>query len=178
MKLSDKVRYMIIGAAIALSGFGLGSLVTGIDAENNIATFDSIYAKKIVATDFIGVGDPEGSRVAISNREHGGAVQIYNNNGDNCLNFFIDELGGNISVTPSDGKGGIFLSNMFGPGTLIATSSNGKGSISFTTDIPGLMVRGEHGKVNLSAFTVFGGNVTVTDMSGTEYKLMKEKKVE
>ena len=177
MKLSDKVKYMIIGAVIGLSGFGLGSLVTGIDAQNNIATFDSIYAKKIVATDFIGVGDPEGSRVAISTGEHGGIVQVYNQNGNNCLDFFIDEHGGNINVTPGKGKGGIFLNNTLG-GTLIARSRNGKDGVSFTAGVPGLTVRGEYGEVNLSAFTLFGGNVTVTDMSGTEYRLMKGKKVE
>ncbi len=30
MKRSDKIKYMVIGAAIALIGFGLGSLIGGI----------------------------------------------------------------------------------------------------------------------------------------------------
>lgn len=80
-------------------------------------------------------------------------------------------------MTPGKGKGGIFLNNTLG-GTLIARSHNGKDGVSFTAGVPGLTVRGEYGEVNLSAFTLFGGNVTVTDMSGTEYRLMKGKKVE
>ena len=42
MKLSDKFKYMIVGAVIALTGFGVGSLVTGIDAQSQVGIFDTV----------------------------------------------------------------------------------------------------------------------------------------
>ena len=38
---------MIIGGIITLAGFGIGSLVTNIDAQNEVGVFDTIYTKHI-----------------------------------------------------------------------------------------------------------------------------------
>lgn len=78
MKVSDKIKYMVIGAVIALVGFGSSTLVTGINAQGNLTQFDVIHARQIIATDWVAVGDSNGSSIILRATEHGGDMRILN----------------------------------------------------------------------------------------------------
>ena len=122
------------------------------------------------------MGDTKEPNITMVDNEHGGIIKIYDKNYKSCVVLGIDELGGTIHVSPSKGEGGTVLSNSFGPGTLIATSGDNKGGVSFSATTGWLLVRGEYGSVSLSGYNfVQGGIVTVTDPNGKEHQLAVKK---
>ena len=150
MKLSDKFKYMIIGAVIALTGFGVGSLVTGIDAQNQVGIFDTVYVKKLRVSDEIKVGGFDAMpEVVIGRTDLGGAVIVYEKDGISTAGMQIMETGGHVSVSAKDGQGWVTLHIAEGNGSiqlvdknddkgLMLTVVDGEGSI-FKIDKSGTM---------------------------------------
>ena len=164
MKLSVKLGYMIVGAAIALTGFGIGSLVTSIDARDEFASFDTIYAAKVIATDFIAVGEPDAKAVliqAIKPKGQGGLIRIFNADGVEVVSLLAGESGGIVGVSPNEGEGYARLDGNVGDGGLISAKSNdGKGHISLTSGLGSISAITEKGsvRINYPAGTVFVTN--------------------
>ena len=176
MKLSGKIKYMCFGGVIALVGFGIGSLLTGIDAQNNVAQFDSISARNIVVTDFIAIGDSKGSRVLIAPKEHGGSISVLDKDGDPLISLLVDESGGVITIVSGIDKGNISLrSDNLEGGVMSAESSDGKTYIMIASGIPFIEMQSEYGRAAMAVDLTLGGIVEVERKDGVLRKFATQK---
>ena len=178
MKVSDKIKYMVIGAVIALVGFGLGTLVTGINAQDNLTHYDAIHANKIVATEWIAVGDAEGSSILLGATEHGGDIRIYNKEHEEKISLYITEHGGSIYVSSNKGKGYVSVNgDLFDGGMVSAGSNDGEGIFSLSSGGGWIFVKKKRGGVYLnspvgSLQSNSAGSLYVTDEDGRRHQVM------
>ncbi len=107
-QLHEKVKYMVLGALIALAGFMLGSITKGIEAQSEDAKFDVIEGTLFV-TQGIFVGDVVKRSGVLITSEGGGSVGIMHE--DNIINIMgVTPEGHSVTTLRSrDGKGGIVL---------------------------------------------------------------------
>ena len=179
MKMSDKIKYMVIGAAIALIGFGFGSLIGGIDAHDDTTHFDSIVVKNIIATEFIAVGKAKEASVVIGTNEKGGTINISNKGGEHLVRLGIG-YGGTIIVKSDEGEGEIrLIGNQYDGGAMTAESNDGKGIMSLSAGNGFISVWNEAGQVILEAENLGvggdGGAVFVSGKDGIRRQLATMK---
>lgn len=106
--LHKKVKYMVLGALIALAGFMLGSVTKGIEAQSEEDRFDVIDGTLFV-TKGIFVGDVAKQSGILITSEGGGSVGIMHEG--NIINIMgVTPEGHSVTTLRSrDGKGGIVL---------------------------------------------------------------------
>ena len=173
MRLSEKIKYMFYGAVIALIGFSVGSFVTSINAHED-GVFGTLRAERIVASEFIGVGEPKKASAMIFTQENGGEIFLTDKNGEVRVTLAIDESGGVIIVKSNEGKGGVNIhANLFGGGLMSGYSNEGNGVFSLSAG-RWISVKNENGKVS-SEMTGLGGRVRVQDINGVVRQLATEK---
>ena len=173
MRISDKIKYMFYGAVIALIGFFAGSLVISINA-NEDGVFDTIHAERIVASKFIGVGDPKKSHAIIKTQENGAEIFLTDKKGEVRVQLAITESGGVIVVKSNEGEGSVRLyGNSFGGGMMSGHSNEGNGVFSLSAG-RWIWVKNEDGQVTLETIGL-GGRVRVQDINGVNRQLATER---
>ena len=173
MGLSDKIKYMFYGAVIALIGFFVGSLVTSINAHED-GVFGTIRAERILASEFIGVGDSKKAHAMIFTQENGGEIFLTDKNGEPRINLAVTESGGVIVVKSNEGEGIVRLhGNLFGGGMMSGDSNDGNGIFSLSAG-RWISVKQEKSQVSLETIGM-GGSVKVQDSYGVERQLATEK---
>ena len=137
IKLNEKIKYMFFGALIALFGFGLGSLVTGVDTQNGEAQFEKLTVQHLLV--------PKGGLAEIEDMSVGNLVAskrigVKSDKTEDLISLFVDEesntcmilVTGNGGIMVTDGKKGhVSITTVKGNGTL-TVKSKGQGSVVLT----------------------------------------------
>lgn len=124
-QLHEKVKYMALGALIALVGFVLGSMTKGINAQSEDAKFEVIEGTLFV-TDGIFVGDVVSRSGVHISSEGGGSVAIMDEG----------ELLNIMGVTP-EGHSVMTLRSRNGKGGIVLKAPNNSDGVVYTLDKSG-----------------------------------------
>ena len=112
-KLREKLKYMALGALIALTGFVLGNMNKDTEAQSGSETIDELTVRKLtVLEDITVIADNGEPRVVISWDENGGRVSCYGLGGIRAAagaGLQIGKLGGIVGVTGRKGSAGASL---------------------------------------------------------------------
>ena len=130
--LREKLKYMVLGALIAVAGFVLGNMNENTEARSGSETIDELTIRKLTVLENITViADNGEQRVIISSDENGGRVSCYGLGGIRAAagaGLQIGKMGGIVGVTGRKGNAG--ASFTIGPegGGVTIFPVTGKGS--------------------------------------------------
>ena len=135
-RLREKLKYMALGALIALAGFVLGNMNENIEAQSGSEMIDELTVRKLtVLEDITVIADDGEPRVIISADENGGRVSCYGLGGIRApagAGLQIGKLGGIVGVTGRQGNAGASLTIGTEGGGVTIFSAAGKGGAALS----------------------------------------------
>lgn len=135
-KLSEKLKYMALGALIAIAGFMFGNLHSDTEAQSGFETIDKLTVRRLVVTERIVVENDRGDiQILVSADDSGGAIIVCNKDGKNSISLgFFSPTEPVVSVTGVGGAGSasLFISEK-GNGTVIANDKYKEATVILTT---------------------------------------------
>lgn len=136
LRLREKLKYMALGALIALAGFVLGNMNENTEAQSGSETIDALTVRKLtVLEDITVIADNGEPRVIISSDENGGRVSCYGLGGIRApagAGLQIGKLGGIVGVTGRKGNAGASLTIGTEGGGVTIFSAAGKGGAALS----------------------------------------------
>lgn len=103
LRLREKLKYMALGALIALAGFVLGNMNENTQAQSGSETINELTVRNmIVLEDITVLNDGNMPQVVITWDENGGNVSAHSLRGQAALG--VGEDGGLIQVGNAEGK--------------------------------------------------------------------------
>ena len=182
-KLSEKMKYMALGALIALSGFMLGSFNDGTDAQSRTQMIDELAVKTLYVFDEIIVVDStqvnKKAVVLINYDENGGQIKTYSKRSEKGhASMGVDQNGGQMRIYPNTGNSGAAITTTDDMKTsLTIFPKQGRGTVSLGTHLGnGVMwvnSKDGVGGVTLTAFEGKGVTYT-TDKFGRHSTFLTE----
>ena len=134
--LREKLKYMALGALIALAGFVLGNMNENTEAQSGSEMIDELTVRKLtVLEDITVIADNGEPRVIISSDENGGKVSCYGLGGIRApagAGLQIGKLGGIVGVTGRQGNAGASLTIGTEGGGVTIFSAAGKGGAALS----------------------------------------------
>ena len=128
-RLREKLKYMALGALIALTGFVLGNMNKDTEAQSGSETIDRLTVRDLVVLKGIRVmNDDNEHQVIITWDEDGGRVTTYSPIGKAGLG--VGKHGGYLRVTDVEGEGGAQVTMEEDGGSVMIFSSNGTGGVA------------------------------------------------
>ncbi len=125
-RLSEKVKYMALGALITLAGFVLGDMNENTEAQSGSETINELTVRNMVVLEDIRVlNDDNMPQVVITWDEDGGNVSTHSPRGHAA--FGVGEEGGLIQVANAEGKIGAQVTMNENGGIVVVRSTNGPG---------------------------------------------------
>ena len=130
-KLSEKVKYMIFGALLTLSGFIVGNLNNGIEAQSGSDTIDKLTVRELTVLEDLIVRNEDGDIVVLIDSSDGnGRITIRDKQAKGVIIFgFQAQGGGPIGAITADKnsteKSSILMSVIQGQGLISVTDSEG-----------------------------------------------------
>lgn len=129
--LRDKLKYMALGALIALGGLVFGNISEDTDAESESKTIDELTVQEVtVLKNITLIADNGEQKVVIFSNEHGGKVMCLGPGGERAIAgavLEIGESGGVVGVRGGEG-GGASLSVGAEGGRVTIVSVSGTGA--------------------------------------------------
>ncbi len=136
LRLREKLKYMALGALIALAGFVLGNMNENTEAQSGSETIDELIVRRLtVLEDITVIADNGEPRVIISVDENGGRVSCYGLGGIRApagAGLQIGKLGGIVGVTGKQGNAGASLTIGTEGGGVTIFSAAGKGGAALS----------------------------------------------
>lgn len=139
MKLSEKLGYMIVGAVIALAGFGLGSFFTGSDVERKTEAqsevIEELGVKRLVVRESVTVGSPtKGAVVMIEANSNEGFFRIFGKDGAGAVGLEVADGVGSVEVFSDKMRGVARISSNKGSGEIMVIDKESSGGVMITTN--------------------------------------------
>ena len=143
-KLSEKVKYMALGALIAFAGFMLGSTTQGIEAQSESKVIDKLVVGELDVQRSIRVmGNTGLAQVSIDSSKVGGRIHLYNKNWEPLITLGIlengmpsigvkDEKGGGMAALGIDknkGYGVVHVADTYRQAKVVMGAPDGKGLV-------------------------------------------------
>ena len=136
LRLREKLKYMALGALIALAGFVLGNMNENTEAQSGSETIDELTVQRLtVLEDLTVIADNGEPRVIISADANGGRVSCYGLGGIGApagAGLQIGKLGGIVGVTGKQGNAGASLTIGTEGGGVTIFSAAGKGGAALS----------------------------------------------
>lgn len=143
-KLSEKVKYIALGALIALAGFMLGSMTKGLEAQSESKVIDKLVVGELDVQRSIRVVGATGlAQVSIDSSETGGQIHLYNINWEPLITLAIlkngmpsvgvrSEKGGGMAALGIDkakGYGIVQVADKYRQAHVVMGAPDGKGLV-------------------------------------------------
>ena len=94
-KLSEKVKYMIFGALLTLSGFIVGTLNNGIEAQSGSDTIDKLTVRELTVLEHLIVRNEDGDIVVIiGHNDNSGSITTIDKQAKGVIIFSFQAQGG------------------------------------------------------------------------------------
>ena len=118
-RLGEKVKYMALGALVALISFIFGCINGAKDGQSIAGTVDELTVKTLIVRDKIVVtdGGPVYD-VVITKGEYGGVVAVSDKKAQGRAAMMVGMNGGEMHVFPKEGNGKAVIKTADGSGTL------------------------------------------------------------
>ena len=122
-RLSEKLKYMVLGSLLTLAGFMFGNMNRDTEAQLGSETMDTLTVRKLIVVEGITIRSNSGSpRVMISSDRNGGKVTVFGPGGirgRGAASLSLTENGGRVSVFGGiDGEDAAMLAVTENGGTL------------------------------------------------------------
>ena len=128
-RLREKLKYMALGALIALTGFVLGNMNKDTEAQSGSETIEKLTVRDLIVLKGIRVMNDDNERqVIITWDEEGGRVTTYSPIGKAGLG--VGKHGGYLRVSDVEGNGGAQVTMEEKGGSVMIFSANGAGGVA------------------------------------------------
>lgn len=129
LRLREKLKYMALGALIALAGFVLGNMNENTEAQLGSEAIGELTVRDLVVLKGIRVmNDDNEHQVVITWDEDGGRVTTHSSIGKAGLG--VGKHGGYLRVTDVEGEGGAQVTMEEDGGSVMIFSANGTGGVA------------------------------------------------
>ena len=178
--MSEKVKYMFIGAMIALTSFMLGNINIPTDAQNEVRVIDELIVRKLIALESLAVVDNQGIPVAFMEaNDFGGILYLGNKKGNTLVSMGIAEGNGGVIVHSKGEEASVVIGfgteNGKNVAGVTAFTKNGKGtSFMGVRDGNGLVSAGSKEGTGEALLMINNGNgeVRARSKEGRGYAFM------
>ena len=110
-RLHKKLKYMVFGGVLPLTGFMFGSMKNNTEAQFGSETIDELTVRKLSVTEEVILYNGSQPVVFIQHDENGGKVSIAGRGAKGAILMSIGEDGGVVGVYSKEGAGGVLISN-------------------------------------------------------------------
>ena len=133
--LRDKLKYMALGALIALGGLVFGNINNDTDAQSESKTIDELTVQQLtVLKDITVIADDGEHKVVIFSNENGGKVMCLGPGGKDAIAgavLEIGESGGVVGVRGGKGgSAGLSVGTEGGRVTIVSASGTGAAAMN------------------------------------------------
>ena len=134
-RLSEKLKYMALGALIALGGLVFGNINKDTEAEPESEKINALIVRELtVLKDIAVIADDGEHKVVISSNENGGRVLCLGPGGKRAVAgaaLRIGEMGGVVDVRGrKGGSAGLSVTTDGGSVTILPISGNGSAAMN------------------------------------------------
>lgn len=167
-RLSEKLKYMVLGSLLTLAGFMFGNMSSDTEAQLGSETINELTVRELTVLKDIKISSNSGdSLVLISSDEEGGIIATNSNSGDPRVLIRSDSNGGQVFVVDSSGRGAARLAVTEKGGT-VSTRGEGKAGVIIRAggEGEGVSVFGTDGKLAVSLGITEDGGMVATDGKG------------